>query len=375
MQSDAWRSHLRGMVLIALSLGLVGCQGGFFRIFQPQTLSSSGNPIANTASRAKAQAELAAGYVDLGRFDIAKSEVNKALAIDEYSPEANNVAGLIAMEIGKMNEAEFYLLRALNIDPENSHYQNNVALYYCKTGSASRGMELLKRALDNKLYNSPQNSLMNAGLCSETTGNLSEAERYYNQAMRYDGVHLLAKEKMAGIYLRTNRANQAWLTINEVIASLDNATITQLRLGVAAARALGRHDEADNLQRRIQRDYPDKASDATISNNPAPQGQTYGNMPYPVPPSGGAYGYVTPNSATTGYTNPTSPYPAGQPTNPQLYSPYSQYPQDPQNQAYPAYQQYPQYQQQPYSSSGSPPQNPNYPPSAVYPSQYGYPGY
>lgn len=334
-------------LMLTMALSLSGCMS----VLRPQVVNLDGSKPAEPSLRAKAQAELASGYVDLGRIDIAKVEVDKALRIDPTSPPANNVAGLIAMRISKFNEAETYFNRALRLDPENSHYQNNLALLYCKNGSPARGMELLRQALANKLYNTPQNSLMNAGICSESMGNWAEAEKYYLQAEKFENVNLQAKEKLALVYLKTGRADQAWLNINAVIAIAEPATPNQLRLAIAIARAVGRYDEASNLERRLKADYPDQAnqpqinvSDTVLQTSPSPMG--YGNMPQTIAPNVGNYGYqgnlpqqptyIAPNMYPTQQGQPQ--YPAVQP---QQIPNYPSYPQ-PQYPSYPQ-PQYPSY--------------------------------
>lgn len=332
---------------------------------------------ADASARAKAAASLAMGYVELGRLDIAKKEVEKGYRLDPRSSEVNNVLGLIHMEIGQFNVSERYFNQALRNEPDNPAYQNNLALLFCKNGSAMRGMQMLREVLANRLYANPEKSLMNAGICSESMGNLSEAERYYAQATKYDSVNLQAQEKLAAIYLRTARADKAWQLINEVIVSASPATANQLRLGILSARANGRMDEAENMTKRLKADYPEEFKSEGVNLSPSMNstGATgaspqvfYGNMPLSTHPQGA-------------YSAPQGNYSAPQAGYPQQYSPPQNYPvpnysngQPGYPQAYPAYEPIPNpqlYQQAPNNVPSPYPTTPypSYPPNYAPPYQ------
>jgi tetratricopeptide (TPR) repeat protein len=75
-------------------------------------------------------ANLALTYYKLQRYDLAETQINNALAVNEADAETQNIAGLIAIEMKKHQAAENHFKRALTLKPDfaNAHY--NIALLY-----------------------------------------------------------------------------------------------------------------------------------------------------------------------------------------------------------------------------------------------------
>jgi tetratricopeptide (TPR) repeat protein len=73
---------------------------------------------------------LALTYYKQQRYDLAETQINNALAVNEAHAETQNIAGLIAIEMKKHQAAESYFKRALVLNPDfaNAHY--NIALLY-----------------------------------------------------------------------------------------------------------------------------------------------------------------------------------------------------------------------------------------------------
>ncbi len=75
-------------------------------------------------------ANLALTYYRQQNYDLAETQINNALAVNEANAETQNIAGLIAIEMKKHQAAENYFKRALVLNPDfaNAHY--NIALLY-----------------------------------------------------------------------------------------------------------------------------------------------------------------------------------------------------------------------------------------------------
>jgi len=243
---------IKSLTIIVVALGLLnGCS-----LLKPRVVSRTDTP-ASTIIQSESYAKLAAAYIQIGRLDIAKLEAQKALAANPNSALANNIYGLILMNIGESDQAENYLTNAIALEPDNPNYQNNLALFYCRNNRAVEGMRLLNIALSNPLYAKPQNSLINAGICAESLRQPNDAEKYYRKALIYPNYRLAAQERLANLYYKNNRPQDAYRELYSFFSQLDPPTPQQYQLAIMISRAAGKTKEADTFQQRLNADYPD----------------------------------------------------------------------------------------------------------------------
>lgn len=75
-------------------------------------------------------ANLALSYYHLADYPLAKQHVDMALSLAAHSAEAQNLAGLIAIEQNKHKDAETYFKKALQLNNQFANAHFNIALLY-----------------------------------------------------------------------------------------------------------------------------------------------------------------------------------------------------------------------------------------------------
>jgi len=137
----------------------------------------------NRRVRARIHTELAAGYFDIANYGVALEEVTVALRADpDYGP-AYNVAGLIYAALREDRLAEQNFERAVRINPTDSDANNNFGLFLCQRKRSQEGLRYFEAAVRNPLYQNPERSYINAGLCSRGAGDIAAAAGFFAKAL------------------------------------------------------------------------------------------------------------------------------------------------------------------------------------------------
>jgi type IV pilus assembly protein PilF len=174
---------------LAPALGLV-CALAAGCATQPasdRTLQSA-NPTSGEETQARARArihtELAASYFQLGNMSVALEESTEAVQSDpDYGP-AYNISGLVYAALKEDSRAERSFQRALSINPLDSDANNNYGRFLCNRKREQEGIRYFMAAVKNPLYQAPDRSYVNAGVCARRQGDVGAAEGYFQQALR-----------------------------------------------------------------------------------------------------------------------------------------------------------------------------------------------
>jgi len=138
---------------------------------------------AHAEAVAKARTELAAAYYARAQYSVALEELAKALHADsDYAP-AYNVRALVHMALREDAQAEDDFKRSLNIEPGNSDAHNNYGWFLCQHGREREGVKHFLSAASDPLYTTPGKAYLNAGVCSQKIGAMSDAGMYLQRAL------------------------------------------------------------------------------------------------------------------------------------------------------------------------------------------------
>ena len=112
--------------------------------------------------------------MQLGQFELARLNIEKALNIDNQDLNTNNIAGLLYGKIKENTLAIHHFSAALSISDDPSTL-NNYANYLCDSGNKAQAIDLFLKAALNR--NNPQRGIayINAGLCSLRIPNITNA--------------------------------------------------------------------------------------------------------------------------------------------------------------------------------------------------------
>jgi len=190
--------------------------------------------LANTAKEHLANGR---SYLLNGQINEAISELSTAASIDPRLTEAHNLLGVAYDKKGLADRAKESYERAVKVEPEDAQALNNLGFSLYQNGNYRAAVDRLKRAVklaptDDRILNNLGLALCRLGKFDDAykhfaraagplTGNLNTARmlerfgrdddaiKYYEDARRIDPASSLALRRLADLYKRTGKFEQA----------------------------------------------------------------------------------------------------------------------------------------------------------------------
>ena len=144
---------------------------------------NSGFKKAPPAAQAGTNMQLAIEYMRLGKLATAREFMERALSEDPTNPNVQMTAGLVYERLNDTQRAEHAYATSYRLGKNDPNIENTYAGFLCRTGKATAGEKLFIEVARSPLYQTPEVALLNAGVCVRGTGDLVDAERYFNQAL------------------------------------------------------------------------------------------------------------------------------------------------------------------------------------------------
>jgi type IV pilus assembly protein PilF len=211
---------------------------------------------ATPAVTAATDVQLAIEYLKLGQMKESRDAIERALVEDPSNADVQMTAGLIYERLQEPRKAEHAYLAGYRLGKQDPNIQNNYAGYLCRTGKVAAGEKLFIQVAHSPLYQTPEVALVNAGVCVRSTGNMVDAERYFNQALTIRPNMPEAMLQLGNIALDNGDAAQAHDIVQRYLA-VNPPTAEVLWLGVRTERKLGDSVAAATYARRVQAEFPD----------------------------------------------------------------------------------------------------------------------
>lgn len=218
----------------------------------------AGEPTVDEAKRAelvRIRTQLGAGYLQRNQLEVARQELERALAIDADDSQANNVMGLLHARLKNNEVAEKHFRKALSAQPDNADAHNNYGVFLCDLGRLDEAEQQFNLALGNPLYKTPELANINAGLCLMKRPAPARAVKYFKQALEVNpklGTALLQMAKISfdsGQSLSARGYMQRYLEV-----APDSAE--SLLLAANIERALGNREMQAHYGLRLTAKYP-----------------------------------------------------------------------------------------------------------------------
>jgi type IV pilus assembly protein PilF len=217
--------------------------------------NNSGFKKASPAVTASTNMQLAIEYLRLGKLAAARDFIEQALKEDPSNPDVQMTAGLVYERLTDLKRAERAYATGYRLGKDDPNIQNTYAGFLCRTGKPVEGEKLFVQVARSPLYQTPEVALINAGVCVRSTGDLVDAERYFNQALTIRPNLPEALLQLGNIELDRGDAGQARDSVIRYLAS-NPATSEVLWLGFRAERKLGNAAAAAGYARRVQAEFP-----------------------------------------------------------------------------------------------------------------------
>lgn len=254
--APVWRfaSHL---ALILVAAALAACAGSGGSAGSTEDLKTASDQTRDE-KRANIRLQLAIGYYQDRKYEVALDEVKQAIAANPDSADAYGVRALIYAGMGETVLADENFQRALKLAPRNPELSNNYGSFLCQNGKPAQGIALFEAALKNPAYQSPLNALLNAGSCSMRTKNYEAAERYLLDALRFDADLPTTNANLARVYFERRDMTRAGFFINRLkaAAKLDTLPADTLWLAIRIDRKLGDKSSEASMVAQLRRRFP-----------------------------------------------------------------------------------------------------------------------
>ena len=214
------------------------------------------NTMADSRRRAEVHAALAGEYYARGNHAVALAETRLALKDDPSYFPAYNMQALIFMELREDVAAREAFDQALRLSPNNPEVLNNFGWFLCLRNESPRGLEMMLRAANDTLYQSPEKALLSAGLCYRRLGRNAEAEESLRRAVlvRPDLIGALYNLALLTFERGAVKDSEIYLLRYMRIAT---PSLEALVLGVKIARANGERATEDSFMQQLRRRFPD----------------------------------------------------------------------------------------------------------------------
>jgi type IV pilus assembly protein PilF len=241
---------------IALALTLVGCgasSGGMRSASEAVSSTATENPAR---ARAKAHTELASQYYQARNMAVALEEVGIAIDADPSYAPVYSVRGLIQMYLKENEAADENFRKALTLAPGDPEINNNYGWFLCQIGRERESFKYFLSAVKNTLYQTPEMSLVNAGLCSLRINDFKGAEDYYQKALAMGRNRQAVLLPLAQLEYRKGDVLEAQHHLVEY-HRLAVPSAESLWLGVRVERKLENKSAETDLSAQLRRRFPE----------------------------------------------------------------------------------------------------------------------
>lgn len=246
-----------------LAATLAGCAG-------PASDSSDLQPTVNTSgnesdarNRARIHTELAAGYFELGNLGVALEEVRIAEQSDSSYAPVYSVAGLIYAALKDDRRAEDNFKKALSLAPADPDTNNNFGQYLCQRKRELEGIKYLLIAVQNPLYQTPERSLVNAGICARRRGDDAAAQEFFQRAVTLRPNQPQALYQLADLAYASNNFAAAHNYLRR-FAQVATGNAEVLWLGLRVERKLGNSNGEASYAQQLRKNFPDSREAAAL---------------------------------------------------------------------------------------------------------------
>ena len=146
---------------------------------------------------------LGVAYDKKGLVDHARDSYERAVKEEPEDAETLNNLGFSLYQNGNYRAAVDRLKRAVKLQPTNERFLNNLGLALCRLGKFQDAFKHFARAAG------PLKGNLNTGRMLERFGREEDAARYYEDARRIDPNSTFALRRLADLYQRLGRLDQA----------------------------------------------------------------------------------------------------------------------------------------------------------------------
>jgi type IV pilus assembly protein PilF len=237
-----------------LSLQLAGCGS------TPQQPTASADVVTasdepENRKRARIRLELASGYYEEGKTEVALDELKQVIAADPNFADAYNLRGLIFMRLGDNRQAEDSFRRALALNPRDANALHNYGWLQCQGGRYGESYRSFEQALAVPLYADRPKTLLALGVCQARAGDRAEAERTLARSYELDAGNPITGYNLARLLYQRGDYSRAQFYIRRLNNS-ELANAESLWLGIQVERRMNDTEAMNQLSEQLRKRFP-----------------------------------------------------------------------------------------------------------------------
>lgn len=209
---------------------------------------------------ARIHTELAGQYYSRRQYRVAIEEAEIALQANPNYAPAYNVLGLVYMDLRENARARLNFERALRIAPNDSDVHNNFGWFLCQRQPEQMDLAVdhFMSALRDSLYETPEKTYSNAGICVLKRNEFERAKAFFQKALVIRPSYPLAVLGLIEIDFRYGNLKTAKSNITSYMQTYP-LTPESLWLAIQIERAIGDHQAAASYAFQLQRRFPDSS--------------------------------------------------------------------------------------------------------------------
>lgn len=229
-----------------------------------RTESTTSDTDDDARGRARIHTDLAVNYLEIRNLAVALEEAGIAQRSDPTYAPAYNVAGLIYIELKDDRSAEENFRQALRINARDSDANNNYGTFLCTRKREAEGIKHFLLAISDSLYQYPDRSYVNAGVCARRIGDLPGAENYFRSALKSQPNQVQALYQLADIAFERKAYAEAKIFLTRLIP-VARGSPEILWLMLRTERLLGDVVTVESLTHQLRTNFPESRETAALN--------------------------------------------------------------------------------------------------------------
>lgn len=205
--------------------------------------------------RARIRIELAAGYFEQGKTNIALDEIKLAILADPTFADAYSLRGLVYMRLNDFGFAEESFNKALILKPGDANVLHNLGWMKCQQSLYSQSLDYFSSALRDPLYAGRSKTWMAQGLCQIRAGQRGEAEASLLKSYEFDAGNPVTGYNLANLLYQNKDFVRARFYIRRINNS-ELANAETLWLGIKVEKKLGNAENLSQLASQLEKRFP-----------------------------------------------------------------------------------------------------------------------
>jgi type IV pilus assembly protein PilF len=210
---------------------------------------------SSVRKRARIRLELALGYFEQGKTNIALDELKQAISADASFADAYSLRGLIYMKLNDFAFAEESFVKALSINARDANVQHNLGWLKCQQALYSDAFKYFSAALLNPLYVERAKTFMAQGLCQFRAGMHLEAEQSLMKSYEFDAANPVTGYNLSNVLFLKKEYPRAQFYIRRLNNS-ELANAESLWLGIKIEQKLANNNALIQLATQLEKRFP-----------------------------------------------------------------------------------------------------------------------